>query len=171
MARKGTYLHDDDIEIFRKSVGSQYKSDLYERLKKEGRLDRFIDVLSLCGQRNMNLSETCRVLTKYFPSYCKQGKTKGLNPKTLSTLIKFYPDIEEAWTFNKELSMMSSFINASRIAGTTNDMDVVLKFHEAFDDTDLGLYRRKDEDSSGGKSDGVTQVNIYNSRPEDDEEE
>lgn len=160
-------IKDEDEKVFKKSVKSQSRSQLYEQLKKEKRLDRFIEVLAICGQRNFSLKDTCAVLTRYFPSYCRRGS--GLDPRTLSTMIKLYPEVEEAWTFSKDIRMMRSFINASRIAETTDSMEEVVKFHENFDDTGMGLYRGKEEESSS--EEGVTQINIFNSRSEDDIDE
>lgn len=162
-------LKDEDIEIFKKAASSQYSSTLYNQLKKDRRLDRFIEVLSVCGARNMSLTETCKVLTRHFPSYVRG---KGLLPKTLAGMIEFYPDLEEAWSFNKELYELRAFKNASIIIDVTDSIDDIKKFHEMYSDGDF-LYNKggTEENVKSENTVGGVQVNVYTGEIDDDDQD
>ena len=139
---------------------SQKRSDIYDNLLVSGQLDRFLVVLRLCGQRKYKEAESVGLLKQYFPVECK-----SLNVKEFKQLLGMYADVRGAWTFDKEIDVMMSYANASKIAQTTTNIDDVIKFHEHFDDTDTGLFVGKNKDDGG--DDNVTQVNIFNSRLDD----
>lgn len=153
-------INKKELELFKKAVPSQKRSDIYDNLLVSGQLDRFLVVLRLCGQRKYKEAESVGLLKQYFPVECK-----SLNVKEFKQLLGMYADVRGAWTFDKEIDVMMSYANASKIAQTTTNIDDVIKFHEHFDDTDTGLFVGKNKDDGG--DDNVTQVNIFNSRLDD----
>lgn len=163
--RKPRDISEKDKSVFSEAVQSQKKSDLYKQLNKEKRLERFIDVLSLCGQRNLSMTETCKELSRYFPSYVRG---KGLDPRTLRDMMALHSDIEEAWTFNRDLHDMRVYRNATRIATTTDLLSDIKLYNEIYDSKDSDLYTGNVEDKAGD-NDGGVQVNIYTSDGDEDE--
>lgn len=155
MGRKGIIVDNDDEIIFKKATKSQYSSVLYEQLKKDKRLDRFIAALQACGVRNLSLNDTCKYLTKLFPSYCRG---KGLNPKTLATMISFYPDLEEAFGFSADIGAMMVYNRAKALAETTEDMGDIKLFNEMYDSGDMVYIREEKEKEDASNDKGNTSI-------------
>ena len=160
----GKKIDDNDIEIFKSAVNSQYSSVLYKQLKRDKRLDRFICALQLCAVRCMSLTETCKQLTMLFPSYMRG---KGLNVKTLTDMISFYPDLEDAWSFSADLVKMQAFNKATDIMMGTDDIGVVDKFNNMYDDGNL-LYIRESNEKFSDSQSADNKVVLYNSRVNSD---
>lgn len=156
-------ISDDDIDIFKKATSSQYSSTLYDQLVKDKRIDKFIQALQVCALRNLSLSKTCEYITFLFPSYVRG---KGLNPKTLSNMISFYPELEDAWTFNSDLVKVAAFNRAKALMEITDDINVIDKFNKMYDDGSM-LYIREQKDGEQDSNCGVN-VNLFNSRMVDD---
>ena len=167
--RYGPKIDDDDLAIFKKATQSQYSSTLYEQLKRDKKLERFICALQVCGSRNYSLRKTCEYITKLFPSYCRG---KGLHPRTLADMISFYPELEEAYGFSKDIGAMAAYNRAKAIAETTDDINDIKLFNEMYDDGSL-LYIRPDTRDASNEDGGgvVTEVNIFNSRSEEKDNE
>lgn len=165
MGRKGPLIEQDDLEIFRKAVKSQYSSTLYEQLDRDKRLDRFICALQTCGLRNLSLSDTCKYITKLFPSYVRG---KGLNPKTLANMISFYPELDDAYGFSTDTGAMAAYNRALALAETTESIADIKVFNEMYDSGDM-LYNKDTKDDNEDVGVPVTQVNYINSRIESDD--
>lgn len=161
MGRKGpSSIDEDDALIFRKAVPSQYKSVLYEQLKKEKRLDRFKQALQMCGLRNLSLTESCEYLSKLFPGYVRG---KGLNRKTLGEMIGFYPDLSDAYGFSYDIGAMATYNRAKLLAETTDVISDIDLFNRMYDKGDL-LYIRESKNgaSESGNLDSADTVKTIN---------
>lgn len=126
----GKKMDEDDAKVFESAVRSQYNSVMYNQLKKDRQLPRFLNSLRVCSKMGFTLKETCDYITRVFPSYCRG---KGLNPKTLADIISFYPDVEAAWGFCKEEVLMSAFVKAADLVQMTEDMGDIKTFMGMFD--------------------------------------
>lgn len=158
-------IPDDDIDVFKAATKTQYESDLYKQLKKNKQLDRFISALQLCALRGMKLTETCRQLSNLFPSFVRGS---GLNPGTLSSMIAFYPDLEEAWGFSSDIVQMLIYNKAKKLVEMSDYIGDIEKFNKMYDSGDL-LYIREQAESNSKSSDNddtdiIGKVDISNSR-------
>lgn len=161
-------IHDEDVEVFKKATNSQYSSTLYKQLKKDKRLDRFIAALQTCALRGMSLSAACKYLTLLFPSYVRG---KGLNPKTLADMIAFYPELDDAWGFSTDVVQMSTYNRARALAETAEDIEVIEKFNDMYDNGTMLYIRKNKEKNSEDSTNAITQVNLFNGRNEVSENE
>lgn len=169
MGRKGPKIEENDELIFKRATNSQYSSTLYNQLKKDKRLNKFIAALEVCGLRGMSLRQSCEYLSKLFPGYVRG---KGLLPKTLAEMIAFYPDLNEAFGFSMDVNEMLVHKRAMTLAETTDDIDIIEKYHKMYSDGNC-LYRKEEkvETSPEGGNTSGTQINFFNSRSESVENE
>lgn len=161
-------IPSEDKDIFKRATNSQYSSTLYKQLERDKRLDRFIVALQTCALRGMSLSEACKYLTVLFPSYVRG---KGLNPKTLGDMISFYPELEDAWGFSTDIVQMTAYNRAKALMETTDNIEVIGKFNEMYDSGDMLYIRESKDNEKSDSGDNVTQVNLFNSRSGDEDNE
>lgn len=161
MPRKGPKMDKNDEIVFEKATKSQYSSTLYKQLKRDKKLDKFIMALQICGLRNYSISETCKFLSKVFPTYVRG---KGLNTRTLANMLDFYPELGEAYGFSLDFAKFAVFENARRIAETTDDIGDIKTFNEMYDDGTFLYVRDKDDVNEQEGSNAITEVRIFNSR-------
>lgn len=74
---------------------SQYNSTYYDKLKKEGRLYRFLEIVASCSLRGLTKSSTVDELNKAFYDYFEAG---GLTVNTFNKMLARYPDIANAYS-------------------------------------------------------------------------
>lgn len=74
--------------------GSQYRSELYERIKACNMLEVFKRKLKICGLKGLSYSDSARILSS-------QLHVK-LSGKELQKMLSFYPDIGMCYSFSKE---------------------------------------------------------------------
>lgn len=162
MGRKGPKIEKTDELIFKKATKSQYSSTLYNQLKRDKRLDRFIAALEVCGLRGYSLKQTCEYISKLFPGYVRG---RGLLPKTLADMIAFYPDLNDAYGFSMGVNEMLVHKRALALAEVTDDIDVIKKYNEMYSQGDSIYVREvKESDSGENSNSGTTQINFFNSR-------
>ncbi len=150
-------IADGDEQIFKRAVSSQYESTLYNQLKRDGRLARFKVALQVCGARGMTLTQSCAYLTKLFPSY---ARGKGLMPKTLGSMISFYPDLEEAFGFCTDINSMKVYNRALVLAEEAESLSDIDQFNRMYDNGDMLYIRDEAKTEEEGVQDTSTEINF-----------
>lgn len=128
---------------------SQVYNALYDKLKKDGRLDRFIAVVQYCSMSGLDIKDSVQVLVKSFPSYIDE---KDLTVDCLTDMIKNYSDISIAWGYGSlgdEISQIIVKNKALKIVENTDNMEDIRAYQE--------LFGNKNEISS---TDNKTTVNF-----------
>ena len=111
---------------------SQVYNALYDKLKKDGRLDRFIAVVQYCSMSGLDIKDSVQVLVKSFPSYIDE---KDLTVDCLTDMIKNYSDISIAWGYGSlgdEISQIIVKNKALRIVEKTDNMEDIRAYQELF---------------------------------------
>lgn len=111
---------------------SQVYNGLYSKLKKDGRLDRFIAVVQYCSMSGLDIEDSVQVLVKSFPSYINE---KDLTVDCLKDMIKNYNDISVAWGYGSlgdEISQIIVKNKALRIVEKTDNMEDIRAYQELF---------------------------------------
>lgn len=117
---------------------------LYDKLRKDKRLDRFIAVVQYCSMQGYNKEQTVEKLVSSFPGYITD---KELTVKCFDEMLKVHNDISVAWGWgdlgdditqvqlkNKALSLIESngtledikmyneiFVKTDEISGNANN--------------------------------------------------
>lgn len=128
---------------------SQVYNALYDKLKKDGRLDRFIAVVQYCSMSGLDIKDSVQVLVKSFPSYIDE---KDLTVDCLTDMIKNYSDISIAWGYGSlgdEISQIIVKNKALKIVENTDSMEDIRAYQE--------MFGKKNEISS---TDNKTTVNF-----------
>lgn len=128
---------------------SQVYNTLYDKLKKDGRLDRFIAVVQHCSMSGVDIKGARDVLVKAFPGYIDE---KDLTIDCLNDMIKNYSDISIAWGYGSlgdEISQIIVKNKALRLVEKTDNMQDIVMYQE--------LFGNKNEISS---TDNKTTVNF-----------
>jgi hypothetical protein len=149
---------DINKEIYEKAVVTQYNSNIYKNLQKDGRVDKFIMAIKLCSFQNFSKKATCNYLSKLFPTYFKGGK---LHENTFNKLLERYPDIRNAWQQKRELDLFVAYAKSLELVEKTEELRDAIKFIETFDTN--GIFISKDE-SKLEKGMEELVVNYTNSR-------
>lgn len=111
---------------------SQVYNALYNKLKKDGRLDRFIAVVQYCSMSGLDIKDSVQVLVKSFPSYIDE---KDLTVDCLKDMIKNYNDISVAWGYGSlgdEISQIIVKNKALKIVEKTDNMEDIRAYQELF---------------------------------------
>jgi hypothetical protein len=111
---------------------SQVYNRLYDRLKTDGRLDRFIAVVQYCSMSGLDIKDSIEVIVKSFPSYIDE---KDLTVECFTDMIKNYNDISVAWGYGSlgdEISQIIVKNKALRIVEKTDSMQDIMIYQEMF---------------------------------------
>lgn len=119
---------------------SQYKSNTYERLKKDGRLEMFCKLLSTAASMGYTREEACRYINQYMAEYFRGS---GLCSNTLKMMLERYPDVNEAWTIHRDTIAGAAVARISQLISKTNDLEMLLKIAKAFDN--VGIVHDSDK--------------------------
>lgn len=125
---------DDKVLDEAGKKSSQYKSNTYERLKRDGRLDTFKKLLSTAASKGYTREEACRYINKYMSEYF-QGS--GLCSNTLKMMLQRYPDINNAWTVYRDNIAGAATARIAELIAKSNDMELLLKIAKAFDNSGI----------------------------------
>lgn len=112
---------------------SQVYNALYDKLKRDGRLDRFIAVVQHCSMSGVDIKGARDVLVKAFPGYIDE---KDLTIDCLNDMIKNYSDISIAWGYGSlgdEISQIIVKNKALRLVEQTDNMQDIVMYQELFD--------------------------------------
>lgn len=93
---------------------SQYNSRYYDLLEREGRLNRFIELVTDCSLRGYTREHTVDILNGAFKDYFSGG---NLSVKTFDRMVKRYPDIGNAWNARRGLGECNAFILKDQLMG------------------------------------------------------
>lgn len=111
---------------------SQVYNALYDKLKRDGRLDRFIAVVQHCSMSGVDIKGAREVLVKAFPGYIDE---KDLTIDCLEDMIKNYPDISIAWGYGSlgdEIAQIIVKNKALRLVEKTDSMQDIAMYQEMF---------------------------------------
>lgn len=150
----------EDSDIFKQAVPSQYQSALYNKLKKDKRLDDFLRVLRACALSGKTLKETCEVISKLFRSYVRNI---GISPELLNKMRNRYKDIEQAMGFDNDYNLLSAYENAALLAAKTESITEAISFIDRFGKGSIydNMKAEEKEEAKPGVS-----VNINNYSPQ-----
>lgn len=129
---------------------SQVYNALYDKLKRDGRLDRFIAVVQYCSMSGLDIKDSIDVLVKSFPSYIDK---KDLTVDCFTDMIKNYNDISVAWGYGSlgdEITQIIVKNKALKIVETTTNMQDIAMYQE--------MFGKKETSSNTEK---VTSVGFY----------
>ena len=111
---------------------SQVYNALYDKLKRDGRLDRFIAVVQHCSMSGVDIKGARDVLVKAFPGYIDN---KDLTIECLEDMIKNYPDISVAWGYGSlgdEIAQIIVKNKALQLVEKTDSMQDIAMYQEMF---------------------------------------
>jgi hypothetical protein len=129
---KSTQLTRAMLENAPNLCKSQVYNTLYERLKKDKRLDRFIAVVQYCSMSGLDIEDSIKVICKSFPSYISD---KDLTVGCFEDMIKNYHDIAVAWGYGDlgdEITQIIVKNKALRLVENTDNMDDIVKYQALF---------------------------------------
>lgn len=86
--QEGVYKVDDIID----TSSTQYNSKIIDNLKKDGMYAKFCNTVGAMANADKSKSFMIRRLKDKFPNYCSR-----LNVNTFNDMIKFYPELREAF--------------------------------------------------------------------------
>lgn len=111
---------------------SQVYNALYDRLNRDGRLDRFIAVVQYCSMSGLDIEASIQVICKSFPSYISE---KDLTVEVFRDMITSYHNIAVAWgygTLGDEISQIIVKNKALQLVQKTDNMDDIVKYQSVF---------------------------------------
>ena len=111
---------------------SQVYNALYDKLKRDKRLDRFIAVVQHCSMSGVDIKGARDVLVKAFPGYITD---KDLTVDCLEDMIKNYPDISVAWGYGSLGDDIAQIIvknKALQLVEKTDSMQDIAMYQEMF---------------------------------------
>lgn len=111
---------------------SQVYNQVYDKLRKDNRLDRFIAVVQYCSMSGLDIKDSVEVICKSFPSYIDE---KDLTVDCLTDMIKNYSDIAIAWGYGSlgdEISQIIVRNKALKLVEKTDDMNDIVMYQEMF---------------------------------------
>lgn len=111
---------------------SQVYNALYDKLKRDKRLDRFIAVVQHCSMSGVDIKGARDVLVKAFPGYIDN---KDLTIECLEDMIKNYPDISVAWGYGSLGDDIAQIIvknKALQLVEKTDSMQDIQMYQEMF---------------------------------------
>lgn len=89
-----TQQYRDMLENTNVLCTSMVYNELYDKLRKDKRLDRFIAVVQYCSIQGYNKKQTVEKLVSSFPGYITD---KELTVKCFEEMLKVHNDISVAW--------------------------------------------------------------------------
>lgn len=146
---KSTALNRKMLDNAETLCKSQVYNELYDRLRKDLRLDRFIAIVQYCSINGLDIKDTIDTICKSFPSYIDK---KDLTESCFRDMISNYHDIAVAWGYGKLGDEISNIIvrnKALKIVETTDSMEDIQIYNS--------LYGSKEEINS---EDNKTTVNF-----------
>lgn len=111
---------------------SQVYNEVYLKLRKDRRLDRFIAVVQHCSMSGLNIEETVKLICKSFPGYID---AKDMTVACFEDMIKHYHEISIAWGYGDVGDDITNIMiknKALKIIENTDSMDDIVKYHEVF---------------------------------------
>jgi len=111
---------------------SQVYNALYDKLRKDRRLDRFIAVVQYCSMSGLNIEDSIQVICKSFPGYID---SKDLTVECFEDMIKNYHDVSIAWGYGDlgdEISQIIVKNKAFKIVEKSNSLSDIAMYQELF---------------------------------------
>lgn len=111
---------------------SMVYNQLYNKLKNENRLDRFIAVVQYCSMSGLDIETTVKTICEAFPSYISSNE---LDVKCFEDMIKNYSDVAVAWGYGSlgdDISMIIVKNKALQLVQRTENMQDIVMYNEVF---------------------------------------
>lgn len=132
---------------------SQVYNALYDKLRKERRLDRFIAVVQHCSMKGLSIDETCKTIVGCFPGYINE---KDLTVECFTDMIQNYNDISVAWGYGSigdEISQVMIKNKAFKLVEKSTSLSDIAIYQE--------LFGRKEEISSEKDNKATVNFNLF----------
>lgn len=110
---------------------SQIYSEIYNKLKSEGRLGRFIAVVQYCSIQGYDIDKAVEFIRKSFPGYISEEFDK----EAFELMLKAHTDISDAWGFGElgdEVTHIQIKNIALRILEKSGTMEDIKEYFEIF---------------------------------------
>lgn len=124
---------------------SQVYNELYGKLRKDGRIDRFIAIVQYCSQSGLSLEETVKKISEMLPGYLNEEE---LTVDCFKEMLKMYSDVSIAWgwgTLGDDITQVQLKNRALSIINSSNGtMDDIQKYQEVFG---KGTSNKSNEDN------------------------
>lgn len=134
---RGTKAHQ--TEQYRKMLEntpqlckSQVYNELYDKLRKDCRLPRFIAVVQYCSMTGLSIDDSVKRIMEAFPSYISK---KEFNSNIFRDMIKNYSDISIAWGYGElgdEISQIMVKNKALQIIEKTDKMEDIQIYNSLY---------------------------------------
>lgn len=111
---------------------SQVFNELYEKLKSEGRLSRFIATVQYCSMSGLNVNDTVDVVIKAFPGYISE---KEFTVDCFNDMLQNYSDVAVAWgygTLGDEISNIIIKNKALKLIERTDKIEDIEIYNRVF---------------------------------------
>lgn len=118
---------------------SQYRSEVYERLKETGRLKTFLNLVSSASAMGLTRTEACRHINKYMKEFFGDS---GIGQNTFKMMLERYPDINNAWAVNRDNIAGLAAARIYELIANSSDIELLLKIAKEFDNS--GIVHEKD---------------------------
>lgn len=132
---------------------SQVYNALYDKLRRDKRLDRFIAIVQYCSMSGLNIEESVKVICKSFPGYINE---KDMTIACFEDMIKNYHDISVAWGYGDlgdEISQIIVKNKALKIVEKTESMADIAMYN--------ALYGKKKEEVSSDDKKTTVNFNLF----------
>lgn len=143
-------------------ITNKASNDLYNKLMIEKRLDRFKALVKVCSSKGINIYETVEALKCSLPGYINN---KNLTIEVFVDMIRKHSDIADCWgygVYGDEINKQMVKDAAFELAIKADRMEEIKQYNEMYDKENSG--NDKEDNESNNSNDGITQVNIFNSR-------
>ena len=111
---------------------SQIYNELYDKLKREGRLQRFIATIQYCSSNGKTIDETIKFILNKFTGYINE---KDLSIDCFADMVKNYADIAEAWGYGEDGDIITDILvknKAIDIVKSTSEMSDIKMFNDIY---------------------------------------
>lgn len=112
---------------------SQVYNDIYGKIKREGRLNRFLATIQYCSSNGMDINKTVKFICDSFPCYIDN---KQFTADCFKEMLKSFGDVAEAWGYGKAGDMISDIIIKNRalhLIEKTDSMEDIQIYKQLFD--------------------------------------
>lgn len=144
-------LSDIDLEKI------QYSSSTLKAMKDDGYYERLLIAISAMAYSNKSKAFMIARLKEKFPYYCK-----GLTQVTFNKWLKFYPDIAEAYTFNRDEAygeLIYLGMEKSRRSTKVARDDFIVKFMDKLDEEKVVLTNPNEGDTPSFSKQSMSTIN------------
>lgn len=133
---KSTALNRKMLDNNNTLCKSQVYNELYDKIRRDGRLNRFIAVIQYCSQSGLSIEDSVAKIADSFPSYIKAD---DFTVDCFKDMISNYSDISLAWGYGPlgdEISNIMVRNKALEIIGKTDNMADIEIYNKLYGNRD-----------------------------------